>query len=301
MRILVTGATGFVGGRLCELLRSQGHQVVALTRDTSAAKSRLPMLETAHFWDTRSGPPPPEAFDGVDGVVNLAGEPVVGRWTETKKQAIRDSRVIGTENLVEGIGKARPRPKILVSASAIGFYGDRGDEELTEDSKPGNDFLANTSRQWEAAANLARGHGVSVATPRIGIVVGPGGGALQAMLTPFKLGAGGPLGSGKQWWSWIHRDDLAGLILFLLGGGHEGVVNATAPNPVRQKDFAKVLGAVLNRPAFMPAPAFALKIVLGGFSTELLSSKRVLPKKTQAAGYRFQYPDLRPALEQALA
>jgi hypothetical protein len=283
------------------LLHSQGHQVVALTRDTSAAKSRLPMLEAAHFWDPRSGPPPPEAFNGVDGTVNLAGEPVVGRWTETKKQAIRDSRVIGTENLVEGIAKANPRPKILVSASAIGFYGDRGDEELTEDSKPGNDFLADTSQRWETAANLARGHGVAVATPRIGIVVGPGGGALQAMLTPFKLGAGGPLGSGKQWWSWIHRDDLAGLILFLLGGGHDGVINATAPNPVRQKDFAKVLGAVLNRPAFMPAPAFALKIVLGGFSTELLSSKRVLPRRTQAAGYRFQYPDLRPALEQALA
>ncbi len=301
MRILVTGATGFVGERLCELLRSEGHPVVALTRDTSAAKSRLPMLEAAHFWDPRSGTPPQEAFDGVDGVVNLAGEPVVGRWTEAKKKAIRDSRVIGTENLVEGIAKTSPRPKTLVSASAIGFYGDRGDEELTEDSKPGNDFLADTSRQWEAAANLARGHGVAVVTPRIGIVVGPGGGALQAMLTPFKLGAGGPLGSGKQWWSWIHRDDLAGLILFLLGAGHDGVVNATAPNPVRQKDFAKVLGAVLHRPAFMPVPAFALKIVLGGFSSELLSSKRVLPRKAIAAGYRFRYPDLRPALEQALA
>jgi hypothetical protein len=301
MRILVTGATGFVGGRLCELLRSQGHQVVALTRDTSAALSRLPMLEAAHFWDPRSGPPPQEAFSGVDGVVNLAGESVVGRWTEDKKQAIRDSRVIGTENLVEGIAKANPRPKILVSASAVGFYGDRGDEELTEDSKPGTDFLADTCQRWEAAANLARGHGVAVVTPRIGIVVGPGGGALQAMLTPFKLGAGGPLGTGKQWWSWIHRDDLAALILFLLGGAHDGVVNATTPNPLRQKDFAKVLGAVLNRPAFMPAPAFALKLVLGGFSSELLASKRVLPKKTQAAGYRFQYPDLQPALEEALA
>jgi uncharacterized protein (TIGR01777 family) len=202
---------------------------------------------------------------------------------------------------VEGIAKANPRPNILVSASAIGFYGDRGDEELTEDSKPGNDFLADTSRQWEAAANQARVHGVRVVTPRIGIVVGPGGGALQAMLTPFKLGAGGPLGSGKQWWSWIHRDDLAGLILFLLDGAYDGVVNATAPHPLRQKDFAKVLGAVLHRPAFMPAPAFALKLVLGGFSSELLSSKRVLPKKTLATGYRFQYPDLRPALEQALA
>jgi uncharacterized protein len=300
MRILVTGATGFVGGRLCELLRSEGHQVVALTRDTSAAKSRLPTLEAAHFWHARSGPPPREAFDGVDGVVNLVGEPVVGRWTEAKRQAIRDSRVIGTENLVEGIVKASPPPKILVSASAIGFYGDRGDEELTEDSKPGDDFLADTCQRWEAAANLARVHGVAVVTPRIGIVVGPGGGALQAMLTPFKLGAGGPLGSGKQWWSWIHRDDLAGLILFLLGRSYDGVVNATAPNPLRQKDFARVLGAVLHRPAFMPAPAFALKIVLGEFSSELLSSKRVLPKNTLAAGYRFQYPDLRPALEQAL-
>jgi hypothetical protein len=241
-----------------------------------------------------------EAFESVDAVVHLAGETVVGRWTETKRQAIRDSRVIGTRNLVTGLGKLAKKPTILVAASAVGFYGDRGDEELTESSASGDDFLSDVCRQWEAEAAKAAELGIPVAHVRIGVVLAQGGGALDAMLTPFKLGAGGPLGSGRQWWSWIHRDDLCGLIRHLIDRKQAGVLNGTAPSPLRQKDFAKVLGGVLRRPSFMPAPAFALKIVLGGFATELLSSKRVLPEATRAAGFQYQFSELEPALRQAL-
>jgi uncharacterized protein (TIGR01777 family) len=193
------------------------------------------------------------------------------------------------------------KPQVMVSASAIGYYGDRGDEELVEDSAPGNDFLAGVCQEWEKEAGKVEWGGVRSARVRIGIVLGPGGGALGAMLLPFKLGAGGPLGSGKQWWSWIHRDDLVALILYLIEHPEfSGSVNGTAPEPARQKDFARVLGRVLGRPALLPAPAFALKAVLGGFSTELLSSKRVLPKTTQDLGFRFQHPQLEAALRQAL-
>ncbi len=300
MRVLVTGATGFVGRRLCGVLNAEGHQVVALSRNPESARRKIPTLERVHGWDPETGPPPLEAFVAVAGVVNLAGESVAGRWTESKRQAIRNSRVVGTRHLVRGIAAASTTPRVLVSASAIGFYGDRSEEELTEDSAPGQDFLAQTCQDWEREALRAREYGVRVVNPRIGIVLGPEGGALEAMLLPFKLGAGGPLGSGRQWWSWVHRDDLARLIVFALDSNCQGPLNATAPHPIRQKDFAKVLGKVLHRPAFMPAPAVALKIVLGGFSTELLSSKRVLPRKTQNDGFRFQFPELETALREAL-
>jgi len=300
MRVLVTGATGFVGQRLCVVLHHEGHEVIALSRDPEAAKHKIPSLQQAYGWDPETGPPPVEAFAAVSGVVNLAGESVVGRWSESKKQAIRNSRVVGTRHLVRGMAAASTKPRVLVSASAIGFYGDRGEQELTEDSAPGQDFLGLTCQEWEQEAERAAALGVRVVKPRIGIVLGPGGGALEAMLLPFKLGAGGPLGSGRQWWSWVHRDDLVKLIIFALDSNCQGALNATAPHPVRQKDFAKVLGKVLRRPAFMPAPAFALKIVLGGFSTELLSSKRVYPHKTQDAGFRFQFPELHNALADAL-
>ena len=301
MRVLVTGATGFVGGSVCEALKKASHQVVALSRDAASARKRVSALDAAHSWDPLAGPPPGEAFSGIDGVVHLAGESVVGRWTEAKKAAIRDSRVAGSANLVKGLAQAEPKPRVLVAASAIGYYGDRGDEELTENSAPGDDFLARTCQEWEAASRKAEDLGVRVATLRTGIVLGEGGGALQAMLTPFKLGAGGPLGSGSQWWSWIHRRDVIGLILFALQNPCQGPINATAPNPLRQKDFAKVLGKVLHRPAFMPAPAFALRLVLGGFSAELLSSKRVLPRLAREIGYSFQFGELDPALRDVLS
>lgn len=301
MRILVTGATGFVGRRLVDRFHHQGHNLVALSRNPEAAQRKLPLLERAHAWDPLQGPPDAEAFQGVDAIVHLAGETVTGIWTEEKKQAIRDSRVLGTANLVKGIVRLETKPQAMISASAIGYYGDRGEEELPEESAPGTDFLADVCQQWEKEAAKVEWGGVRSARVRVGIVLGPGGGALGAMLTPFKLGAGGPLGTGKQWWSWIHRDDLVALMLFLIEHPEfSGVVNGVAPEAARQKDFAKTLGRVLGRPAFMPAPAFALRIILGGFSTELLSSKRVRPNATQAIGFRFQHPKLEEALRQAV-
>ncbi len=300
MNILVTGATGFIGTALCRALTEQGHRVTALSRDPERALVTVPDLVEAHAWEPAASPAPRNAFDGVEGVVNLLGESVVGRWTTTKKQAIRDSRVVGTRHLVDALRHADPKPRVLVSASAIGYYGDRNDEELTESSPPGTDFLAGVSREWEAEARRAEEYDIRVARLRVGIVLARGGGALGAMLLPAQLGAGGPLGSGRQWWSWIHRDDLIGLVIRLLDTGRQGVVNGVAPSPLRQKEFARVLGRVLSRPAFMPAPAFALKIILGGFAAELLSSKRVLPAEAEQLGYAYQYPELESALRRAL-
>ena len=300
MRVVVSGATGFVGSRLSEKVSEAGGQVVALSRNSGSAQSKVPSLTGAHSWNPLSEPAPAAAFEEADAVVHLAGETVVGRWTQAKRDAIRDTRVIGTRNLVNGLRDLPNKPKILVAASAVGFYGDRAEEELTETSAAGDDFLADVCQEWEAEAAKAKEFGVEVARVRIGVVLAKGGGALDAMLTPFKLGAGGPLGSGRQWWSWIHRDDLCGLILYLVERGESGVYNGTAPNPMRQKEFARVLGRVLHRPSFMPAPAFALKIVLGGFATELLSSKKVLPQATQAAGFSYHFSELEPALRQAL-
>ena len=301
MNVLVTGATGFIGSRLCEALVADGHEPVALSRNPEGAQRRVSALADAHAWSPMDGPPPLEAFDGVDAVVHLAGESVSGRWTVDKKRAIRESRVQGTRHLVDALEQLETKPKVLVSASAVGLYGDRGDAELTETAEPGSDFLAQVCVDWEGEAQRAEALGVRVVNPRIGIVLGPNGGALQAMLTPFKLGVGGPLGSGQQWWPWVHRADVVGIIRHAIEHDDlQGPVNATAPSPTRQRDFAKALGRVMGRPAFMPAPAFALKLLLGEFSQELLGSQRVLPERAQAAGYAFQYPELEPALRAIL-
>jgi uncharacterized protein (TIGR01777 family) len=237
----------------------------------------------------------------MDAVVHLAGETIAGRWTPEKKKRIYESRVQGTHRLVDAISTLDERPKVLISASAVGYYDDRGDDVLTEDAPPGGGFLSRVCRDWEREAQRAEELGLRVVRLRFGIVLGPGGGALQTMLPLFKLGLGGPLGSGRQWWSWVHRDDVVGLIeLALKNEELSGPANATAPNPIRQREFAKTLGRVLKRPAVLPAPAFALKLTLGEFANELLASTRAIPKRAQELGYRFEYAELEGALCQIL-
>ncbi len=300
MRVLITGVTGFIGQRLAQVLSEAGHEIWGLSRNPDKARRKLPALGDVFAWNPVAQQPPGDSLQGVEAVVHLAGETVVGRWTRKKKQRIEDTRVIGTRNLIKAL-EAMGRPPVLVSGSAIGFYGERGDTELTEEEKPGRDFLAKVCQAWEAEAQKAGGLGMRVVILRTGIVLAPEGGALQSMLPPAKMGLGGPQGSGKQWWSWIHRDDLVGMIRTAIESADiDGCYNATAPQPSRQKEFAKTLGKVLGRPAFMPMPALALEIILGGFSYELLSSKRVVPRRFERAGFEFAYPELDGALREAL-
>jgi uncharacterized protein (TIGR01777 family) len=299
MRVLVTGATGFVGRRLCEVLSGSGCRVTALSRRPDAARQTVPSLSQVYAWRPVEEAPPLESLQQVDAVIHLAGESVVGRWNARKRRAIRESRVRSTRNLVDAMRQAKARPRSLISASAIGYYGDQGETELTESMPAADDFLGEACGQWEREGARASEAGVRVVHLRIGIVLAAGGGALDAMLLPARLGLGGPLGSGRQWWSWIHREDLIGMVQHVLAGENlSGPFNATSSNPVRQKDFAKVLGRVLSRPAFLPTPGIALKLVLGGFAIELLSSKKVLPDRIQESGYRFLFPDLEPALRE---
>lgn len=301
MKILLTGATGFVGSALCHQLAQADCVVTALSRNPDAARQRLPMLHSVHEWQPCAGAAPTAAIEWADAIVHLAGESVAGRWGKAQRRAIYNSRATGTRNLVAGIRSASSRPTVLISASAIGFYGDRGELKLTEAESAGDDFLAGVCAAWEAAAQEAEDLGVRVARLRTGIVLGRGGGALEQMLLPARLGMNGPLGSGRQWWSWIHIDDLLGIIRHTLDTQIRGPLNASSPAPVRQQQFAETLGAVLHRPSFVPAPALALRIVLGGFSAELLTSKRVLPAALQEAGYEFRFPRLRAALDDLLA
>ena len=298
-RVVVTGATGFVGHALCAQLQASRAEVVVVSRSPAGATKRLPGAAAYHAWPDHTQPFPRAALEGVDAVVHLSGEPVQGRWTETKKAAIRDSRVIGTRGLVAAMREVGA-PARFVSASAIGYYGDRGDEVLTEDSAPGDDFLAEVCKAWEAEALAAEALGSSVTRLRVGIVLAKGGGALDAMLTPFKLGVGGKMGSGRQWWSWIHRDDLLELLTWALAGRLTGAVNGTAPEPVPQMAFAKALAKQLKRPSFMPAPKWGLRLALGEFSTELITSKRVVPAAAEAASFAFRHPQLQGALAEAL-
>ncbi|MFM9024540.1 MAG: TIGR01777 family oxidoreductase [Planctomycetaceae bacterium] len=300
MRTLVTGATGFVGPRLLRLLDSP----VVLSRDPDRARRTVGALASRIIrWDPLAGPPPADAFTDVDAVLHLAGESVAeGRWTAAQKARIRDSRVIGTRHLVQGIARAERKPAVLVSASAVGYYGDRGDAELTESAAPAHDFLADVCVEWEREALAAEGSGVRVVTARTGIVLGAGGGALGKMLTPFKLGAGGPLGNGRQWMPWIHVADLARLYVHAADtAAIRGPMNATAPHPVRNAEFTKALGRQLHRPAFMPAPYIGLRIVFGEFAQVLFASQRVIPKVALDTGFVFQYPELAGALREILA
>jgi len=296
MRTLVTGATGFIGRRLVAKL---DHPFV-LTRDPGRARAELGPDITPFAWDSAS-PPPPDAFRGVEAVFNLAGENVgAGRWTKKRKAAIRESRVEGTRHLIAGIQALRERPKILVSASAVGFYGDRGDETLDESAPPGTGFLAGVCVDWEAEARAAEKLGLRVVTPRFGVVLGPGG-ALAKMITPFKLGLGGRLGGGHQWMPWIHLDDVVGLLLLAAGSNKlSGPVNAVGPAPVTNREFTRALGAALGRWTIFPMPGFMLRLVVGEFATVLLSSQRVTPRIAVREGYTFRHPDLAGALRASL-
>ena len=301
MRVLVTGATGFIGRALVGSLASDGHAPAALSRDGARAARRLPALAAAFDWDVAAERPPAEALEGADAVVHLAGENVVGRWTAAKKARIRDSRVLGTRHLVEAIAALARRPPVLVAVSAIGVYPAGGEEPLTERSAPGEGFLAELCVRWEAEALRAEAAGVRVVLLRLGLVLAAGGGPLGAMLTPFRLGLGGPIGGGAQVWSWIHRADVVGMIRWAIARPEvAGVYNAVAPGAVPQAAFARTLGRVLRRPAFFPAPAFAVRAALGEFSAELLDSRRVVPERTLAAGYRFAHPELDGALRAIL-
>jgi hypothetical protein len=293
MKCIVSGGTGFLGRRIVDRLRRDNNYV--------AVWSRKPGLErrtgvASHFWDPLSGDPPEESVNAMDAVAHLAGEPVAQRWNEEVKARIRDSRVLGTRRLVDVIGRVPHKPKVLVCASAIGYYGDRGDELLTEASGPGSGFLADVCRAWEAEADRARDFGLRVIKLRIGFVLGKDGGALARILPVFRAGAGGPLGSGRQWMPWIHADDVAELFTFAVENDVSGVWNASSPNPVRNSDFTRQLAAAAHRPAVIPAPRFLLKLAFGEFAQHMLDSARVVPDGPVKASFRFRFPELGPAL-----
>ena len=300
MKVAITGATGFVGSCLVERLSTNGHQILVLTRNPTAAQNvfpaSVPNLEIIAYTPTQSGSWQ-QAIASCDGVVNLAGEPIAEkRWTPQQKQEILNSRILATQKIVEAL-VANPKPSVLVNASAIGYYGTSESSTFDETSPAGNDFLAQVCQAWEAEAQKVKASGTRLVILRFGIVLGRGG-AIAKMITPFKLFAGGPIGSGRQWFSWIHRDDLVNLIIqALTKPDMEGVYNATAPNPVRMSELANQLGLVLDRPSWLPVPNFALEALLGEGAIVVLEGQQVLPKRTQASGFKYQYSNVKQALE----
>ncbi len=303
MKVLVSGSSGFVGKAVVAALGRQGHTVCRLVRPQSARGNRESHggapSPTDIPWDPLSGTFARDAAEGADAVVHLAGASIAeGRWTEERKALLCTSRVDASRHLVGELSKLSRPPKTVVSASAVGFYGNRGDEELTEQSKPGTDFLASLARDWEAEVARAQQFGARTVMLRFGVILDREGGALARMLPPFKLGVGGRLGSGNQWMSWLSRQESVGLIQYALENGPlDGAVNAIAPHPVRNREFTAALANALHRPAIFPAPAWVLRLALGEMADALLlSSQRVLPAKLLSLGYRFQHPQLPPAL-----
>lgn len=284
MRIAVTGASGLIGTALVTAAQAEGHEVVTLVRRASRSATEV-------TWDPTGGHVDTARLEGVQAVVHLAGAGVGDhRWTDAYRAEIRDSRVLGTRTLVAALGQLDQPPAVLVSGSAIGFYGDRGEEELTEDSAPGDGFLADVVRDWEAEAGKAEAWGVRVVTARTGLVMAPRGGAFGKLLPLVRLGLGGPLGTGRQWWSWISLDDEVRALLHLVREPVAGAVNLTAPDPQRNRDLTRLLAAQAHRPALLPAPALALRLALGEFASDVLASQKVLPTRLESSGFTFRHP-----------
>jgi len=302
LKVAVTGATGTIGRALVAALHERGDEVAVLSRNPDKATEALGAGVDAYAWpDPESEPAPAEAFADADAVVHLAGEPVDQRWNDEAKRKIRESRELGTRNLVEGMKTAGPRLRTLVSASASGYYGPRGDERVTEDAPAGDDFLADVVVRWEREAAKAEEDGLRVAMMRTGIVLSEEGGALGRMLTPFKLGVGGPIAGGKQYMPWIHSDDVVGAYLFALDNEEaSGPINVAAPEPVTNNEFSKALGKTLKRPAVAPVPALAIKTLYGEMAMIVTGGVRMVPARLQDLGYEFRRPDLQGALEAAV-
>ncbi len=293
MKVLISGASGLIGTALTSALRARGHEPVPLVRPPSTAGPGQVR------WNPETGELDLAGAAGASAVVNLAGASIAaGRWTEARKRLLWSSRVDATRSLIAALSRLSPPPAVFISASAVGYYGDRGEEVLTEASAPGDDFLARLAQNWEAAAQQAAQHGMRTVILRFGMVLAPHGGALARMLPPFRLGLGGPLGSGRQWMSWIALEDALGIIAWALEHSNwQGVYNAVAPEPVRNRDFTRTLGRTLHRPAVFPVPAFALRLLFGELADALLlASQRVVPERLKAAGYQYAYNDLAMAL-----
>jgi uncharacterized protein (TIGR01777 family) len=302
VRVLVTGASGFIGAKLCEALLARGDEVVGLTREPERARAKNARIEW-HAWEPTLERPSPDAFESVDGIVHLLGERIDQRWSDAAKQRIMESRRTGTRNLVDAIAALPSRPAAMVSQSAIGYYGDRGDTPLDESSAPGSGFDSEVTQEWERAAQGVDACGVRLVITRTGHVLDPRGGFLGRLMTPFRLGVGGPVAGGGQYLSWIHIDDEVGLQLWALDEDSAvGALNATAPEPVTSREFAAALGRALNRPAVLPVPGVALDLMFGReFGRILRGGQRVLPRRAQELGYRFRHPELDGALRDLLS
>jgi uncharacterized protein len=297
MKIIITGATGFIGSILTDHLWNQFHSLILLSRKPSV---EVGVAKKLWFrWEPPAGGEWEQAIDGADGIINLAGEPIAGkRWNKEQKEKLRSSRIDSTRALVNAIAKAKAKPKFLLNASAVGYYGPHQDEILTESSAPGGDFLSRLCVEWEAEALKAEAHGVRVAMFRTGIVLAKGQGALAKLVPPFKLFLGGPLGSGKQWMPWIHIEDEIRFLLFLMGNeSARGAFNATAPNPVTMEQFSKTLGEVLKRPSWLSVPPSMLALIAGEMADMLLTGQRAVPEAASKLGFVFKYPTIREALE----
>ena len=301
MKVTVTGATGMIGRAVVEKLLGRGDHVTVLSRDAANASTVFSERVRALEWtQPQADLPPAEALAGQDAVIHLLGAPVAQRWSDSAMREIRDSRVLSTRNLVAAMHDAEPRPAVLVSQSASGWYGPRGDEEVDESGPAGDDFLAHVCAEWEAEALAAEGLGPRVAVTRTGVVLSESGGALEKMLPPFKAGVGGPVAGGRQYVPWIHTDDVAGALVFVLDTeAASGPVNLSAPEPVTNRELSKALGRVLRRPAVAPVPALALKLLYGDMAQIVTTGVRMVPKRLQELGYRFGQPDLEQALRSA--